>query len=182
MSYLRRYLIFLRRANNDGLFGNLKVALGLASLLLVLIGMILDFMFSSNLFLNGVKGLISILGGLSMFSFGYLYNSSKVEKILDSDRYYNPIRNRYSHKQRVNISTLVISVLSIILIIGDPESAIYTLKSILFVFLLLTMIAFARKQREEFIKGIYEFPDLKDMETRVRINREKEALKNKDKK
>lgn len=179
MPYFRRYLIALRRANNDGLFWNLPMFLGGLSVLAILLSILIDFLLPFNYFTNALKGFVAVGLGIMLFSSLYLFSSMSTEAKIENDRYYNPIRDRFSNKQRVNISIVIITIGGFVLLVSDPKSPIFTLKSGLFITLTLVMIAFARKQREEFLKDIYEIPDYRDMKPKKKIKKEEEEEEDK---
>lgn len=177
MTYFRRYLIALRRMNNDGLFWNFQAFLGIVSFVLCFLSILVDYWLPFNYFTNTLKGFVALFLGFILFSFLYLVMSRITEKKIDSDKYYNPIRNRFSHKQRVNISTVLLTLGIFILLVSNPNSPIFTLKSGLFISTCLGLLAFSRKQRDEFIKEIYEIPDYRDIKKKNKVEEENEDNK-----
>ena len=182
MSHFRRYLIALKRAQNDGLFHDLKKMLAFLSLLSIGFSLFIDWLLPPSFLSNGLKGVISILGGASVFSSSFLFASLRTDRIMDSDRYYNPIRKRFSYRQRVNISIVSGVFALLVILLGSPDSPIYTLKSTLFVAFVLTLVAFSRKNRDEFIREIHEIPDVKDIETYKRARKMREAKEKRESK
>ena len=168
MSYFRKYLITIRRFDNEGLFWNLQVVLLVASAIGIGLGLMFDLFFTSNYFLNMLKGVISILSGFLLFSGLHLILSKRTDRIMDNDNHYNPIRNRLSYKQRLNFSIAVGTIGVVLVLLGKVDSPTYTLKSILLITLLLSLLAFTRRTRVEFIKDIHEIHDIRDMSAESR--------------
>lgn len=166
MEYFRRYLIQIRRFQNEGLFWNLPLLFLIISIIGLTIGLIVDLFVPFNYVSNMFRGVIAIITGITMFSSSYLYTSNRRDKILIVDRYYKSVRERFSYKQRLNFSILVGTLSFLFVILGDKNSVIFTLKSSLFIFLILTLTAFTRRLRDEFIKDIFDIPDLRDLESK----------------
>lgn len=178
MEYLRSYLIFLRRKENEETKMKTSIVLLLTSLGGILLGFLLDLILPHQYFINMLRGVVSVIAGSALFSFGYLYVVKIGDKKISEDRYYQTLRERFSHKQRINFSiALSVIVISFILLSGSDGLA-FTLKSTLSVTAILSLVAFSRKNRSEFIKEIYEIPDVRDLEAK----KEKKAIIDKMKK
>lgn len=180
MSYFRKHLITIRRFDNEGLFWNLQVVLLIASAIGIGLGLMFDLFFTSNYFLNMLKGVISILSGFFLFSGLHLILSKRTDRIMDNDNHYNPIRNRLSYKQRLNFSIVVGAIGVVLVLLGKVDSPTYTLKSILLITLLLSLLAFTRRTRVEFIKDIHEIHDIRDMSAESRRMKLEEKAKERE--
>lgn len=168
MSYFRKYLITIRRFDNEGLFWNLQVVLFMLSVIGISFGFLLDLVFTPGFFMNMIKGIISILSGFTLFSALHLFTSKRTDVKMDNDVHYNPIRARLSYKQRLNFSIAVGTVGVLLVLLGNVSSPTYTLKSILLIALILSLVAFTRRRREEFIKDIHEIHDVRDLSSEAR--------------
>lgn len=180
MSYFRKYLISIRKFDNEGLFLNLQVLLFVLAIAGIGIGLLFDLVFSPNYFLNMLKGLVSIVSGLFLFSALHLYTSKRTDRIKDNDSHYNPIRARFSYKQRLNFSIAVATIGVVIVLLGSVDSPTYTLKSILLITLFLSLLAFTRRMRDEFIKDIHEIHDIRDLGSEADRLRKQKLKKEKE--
>ena len=173
METLRKYLISLRKFDNEGLFGNMTIFLLIISIIGILLGFTFDILLPINFFLNMLRGVVAIISGIALFSFGYLYTSKRSVERRRHDRYYQTVRERFSYRQRVNFSIALGSIASLFVLLGKPSSPLFTFKAILLISIAFTLIAFSRRLREEFIKDIHEIPDLRDLEKAAKLKRKK---------
>lgn len=176
MEYFRKYLISLRRAENDGLFWNLPIALLIASIIGMGMGLLLDLFLPNGFFTNMIRGVIAIITGVTLFSWGYLFTSKRTDKKRLADSYYQPVRERFSYRQRVNFSIAVMVILVMFVLLGNEDSLVFTLMAIILISTSLTLLAFTRRQRSEFIKDIYDLPDIKDLKSAARKRKLKQEL------
>lgn len=188
MEYFRRYLVFLRRYENEGLY-KMKVSTMalIASLVGIILGFLMDWLLPHGYFTNMFRGTLAVATGLILFSFSYLFAVDKANNKLVTDRYYKTVRERFSHRQRVNFSIAVGVLIASFILLSSADGLLFTLKAILAVFLIFTLIAFSRRNRSEFIKEIHEIPDIRDLETQrnrkmLAKERESKADKKKSKK
>lgn len=163
MEYFRNYLIFIRKKENT-YSSKIKFSnqLLIISIVGVLLGIIIDISLGFSHIFNTFRGVIAIITGLSLFTFGYIKKNARDQKKMSEDRFYLRIRERFSHKQRVNISIAVGAIAAGVILLSEFD-LFYTFKSALFVFSIFTLIAFSRKRRSEFIKGINNLPDIRDI-------------------
>lgn len=165
MEYFRKYLIYLRREENLQLYKlNVSTMMLIASLVGISLGFILDLLLPHNFLVNMIRGIIALLTGISLFSFSYLFTVKRTDQKLLKDRFYQTMRQRFSFRQRVNFSIVVGVFIASFILLGKNESLIFTFKSSIAVFVSIVLIAFCRRRRSEFIKGIYEIPDIRDLE------------------
>lgn len=162
MEYLRRYLIFARKSENRGLykwkFSTIMLSL---SIIGILIGFLLDYLLPFGYFPNMLRGIISLVTGFFLFTFGYLKMNSYTEMKVSKDELYQRMRERLSFKQRVNFSIVLGAITVAFLAIGDLDNW-YTFRSILSIFVAITLISFCRRRRSEFVKDVNEIPDFRD--------------------
>lgn len=185
IEYLRRFLIAIRKeSNRTDLKPTFEIRLIIGILIGAIIGATLDILIPYNFFLNMIRGIIANLVGFSMFSVAYVTNTKLRRAKIAKDQFYNPLRKRFSHKQRINLSILGGVVVVILVILGNKESPVYTLKASLAIASILILVTFSRAGRNEFIKNIYDLPDTKDLEFMTnRKNKQIEELNSlKDKK
>lgn len=172
MEYLRNYLIFLRRKENENLKMKPSIFMLLVSLVGISIGFLLDYLLPHSYFTNMLRGVVSVATGAALFSFSYLCAVKLGNKKMAEDRFYQTMRERFSHKQRINFSIAIGAFAFGFILLSGDASLIFTLKSSLAFFVGLSLITFSRKNRSEFIKGIYEIPDVRDLEA----SKEKKAI------
>lgn len=178
MEYFRRYLIFLRRKENeDNLLMRMSTTMLIASLVGIFIGVIFDWLIPHSYFPNMIRGVIAVVSGFTLFSYSYLMAVKWSDKRIAKDRYYKPTRERFSHRQRVNFSIAVGVLIVLFIMLSKSYGLTFTLKSIVAVYLAFVLTAFSRRNRNEFIKDIYEIPDIRDLET---AKRRKEAKSEKE--
>lgn len=187
MEYLRNYLIFLRKTENDNPY-KMKISTMalIASLVGISLGFIMDLLFPHEYFTNMIRGAIAVASGFSMFSFGYLFSYKKSREKSLADSYYKSPRERFSYRQRVNFSIASGVLISSFVMLSSNEGLTFTLKSILAIFIIFSLITFSRRSRREFIKDIHEIPDIRDLqkvkEERNKAQRRKEKLTEKTQK
>lgn len=166
MEYLRNYLIFLRKRENGDSKMKPSMFMLLVSTAGILIGILLDFIVPHGYFTNMLRGVVSVATGSALFSFSYLcavkFSRGKVAK----DRFYQSMRERFSHRQRINFSIAIGVIVASFILLSGSEGILFTLKTTLSIFVILSLIAFTRKNRSEFIKEIYEIPDVRDLDSK----------------
>lgn len=180
MSYFRQYLIRIRRIENLGYMNpNLSVRFLIAVGTGVFLGILADLLIPYLFFTNMIRGIIANIVGVSAASLIYLktVELEKANKL--SNRYYNPIRKRFSFKQRFNLSLIVGSISTIIFIITNGPGFTYTLFSSIYITIILVLIGFSRRSRDEFIKDSYEIPDIRDLDFMSKDNEEEVSLEEK---
>lgn len=176
MEYFRKYLIMIRREDNKvDLKPALSIRLLIVSMFGVVIGVLLDVLLPFNFFTNMIRGLIANIVGLSSASYLFLMATKIRKERIKKDQYYKPIRKRFSYRQRVNFSIMIGGITSLFVLLSGKPSAIYTLKAAISIQVVLTLIAFSRRDRSEFLKNIYEIPDIRDLEFMSKNN-----MKNKE--
>lgn len=174
MEYFRRFLLFLRRKENTdkSRLGFLK-KLMLGALTGITIGIVLDNFLPFNFVINMIRGIVANLTSIFLFGSLYLLNHKRNIKKASANRFYLPLRKKMSYNQRLNVSILI-GVLNIafLLMSGDP-SPVYTFKAIIVIVVTLCLMAFARRGRDEFLKSIYEIPDIRDLEFNRQVQKRK---------
>lgn len=170
MEYFRKFLIFLRQKDNSDMKPDFITRLALVSIASILLGFFVDFLFPFNFVLNGLRGFIVHLTGLSLFSFSYLASLRYSKYKLKNDRYYQKVRKRFSYRQRMNISVVLGSIAGLFVFLSTGENLAFTITSSLFVFMVLVLVAFSRRYRDEFLKDVYEIPDVRDLEFMTKKN------------
>ncbi|HHT97923.1 MAG TPA: hypothetical protein GXZ90_08540 [Clostridiales bacterium] len=165
MEYFRRYLIFIRKQDNKT---NLRPAFAgrllIISIISIIIGVLLDIFMPFNFFLNMIRGIIANIAGWSFASYAYLMAVRVRRYKVKLDKYYQPLRKRFSYTQRINISIMIGVFISILILSSGNPSPIYTLKAAIFILIIILLITFSRKDRSEFLKNIYDIPDVRDLE------------------
>lgn len=165
MENIRKYLIYLRKQENKD---NMKPAFAVRLVIIVLIGIIVgvlvDIFLPFMFFTNALRGIISLATGVSAASFVYLMEIKYKDKKMNEDRFYLPIRKRFSYRQRFNISVILGFIIVIFVLFVIKENFAYTLQSSIAIMLIFILIIFTRRYRDEFLKDIYEIPDTRDLE------------------
>lgn len=180
MEYFRRYLIFLRKHENlNELKFKVSTMTLIASIVGIILGFLMDLLLPHGYFTNMFRGVLAVATGLTLFSFSYLASVKRTDKKISSDRFYKTARARFSHRQRVNFSIAVGSIVLAFVLLSNSEGLSFTLKAILAVFITLVLIAFSRQNRSEFIKDIHEIPDVRDLEHKATMVKSAEKRKSK---
>lgn len=183
MEYFRKYLIFIRKKNNTlKIKPNLANTLLIGSIIGVAAGVLLDVFLPFQFFLNMVRGIIANVVGVALFSYLYLLITKTRNERIKKDKYYKPIRKRFSYRQRVNISIVIGAAIALFILLSGKTTPIYTLKSIIAITAALLLVAFSRRDRDEFIKSIYDIPDVRDLEFMSKKKEEKKSSVKKSKK
>lgn len=174
MEYLRKYLIYVRKTENLNPY---KMKLSIFTLFLgifgIMIGVLLDAVLPFSYFPNTLRGIIALITGATMFTFSYLKAVSYSTKKVREDRYYQKTRERFSYRQRANLSIVLGMILTIYVFITAQEGLMFTFNSSFAVFSMLVLLSFARRRRSEFIKDVYEIPDTRDLEKETRRKKKK---------
>lgn len=185
MEQIRKYILFLRKKDNqDNLKPTFAVRLLLVALASFLVSLLVDNFLPFNYWINMIRGVLACVLGLSLSSFVYIMSLRESDKRKSRDRYYLPVRMRFSYRQRVNLSIVLGVVLLILSFLGSKQDGIYTLKSSLIISSIFLLLTFVRRNRNEFIKDIYEIPDIRDLEfmkKKKERNQENELQKTKNK-
>lgn len=183
MEYFRRFLIALRREENDN---NYKFKVSTMALMVSLFGIfagiLLDVLLPFSYFPNMLRGVIAVITGVALFIISYLKATDFSNKKMQKDRYYRKVRERLSFRQRVNFSIAIGILLALFIMLSSNEGVMFTFKSILVIFLTIVLVAFCRRSRSEFIKGIYEIPDIRDLEAEKEQNKKKAERRSKEQK
>lgn len=164
MEYFRKFLIFLRRKDNTEMTPAFIVRLGITGVLSIAIGVVMDSFLPFNFVLNGLRGFVANLTGFSLYSLAYLISIRYSKNKLKDDRYYLTVRKRFSYRQRMNISIVLGTISGLFVFLTTRENFAFTLTSSFLIFTALVLIAFSRRNRDEFLKDIYEIPDVRDLE------------------
>lgn len=165
MEQIRKYILFLRKKDNqDNLKPTFAIRLLLVALASFLVSLLIDNFLPFNYWINMIRGVLACVLGLTFSSFVYIMSLRESEKRKSRDRYYLPVRRRFSYRQRVNLSIVLGIVLLILSFLGSKQDGIYTLKSSLIISSIFLLLTFVRRNRNEFIKDIYEIPDIRDLE------------------
>lgn len=165
IEYLRKFLIFIRKqSNRTDLNPVFEIRILIGIIIGVVGGIIIDVFLPYNFFLNMIRGVIANIVGFSIFSIAYVTNVKLRNKKIEKDNLYVSLRKRFSHQQRINLSILGGIILVLLILLTSKEGAAYTLKAGLAVTSILILLAFARSSRDEFIKNIFEIPDVRDLE------------------
>lgn len=185
MEQIRKYILFLRKKDNqDNLKPAFAIRLLLVALASFLVSLLVDNFLPFNYWINMIRGVLACVLGLSFSSFVYIMSLRESDKRKSRDRYYLPVRRRFSYRQRVNLSIVLGIVLLILSFLGSKQDGIYTLKSSLIISSIFLLLTFVRRHRNEFIKDIYEIPDIRDLEfmkKKKERNQENELQKTKNK-
>lgn len=164
MEYFRKFLIELRKLENkENQKTKFQTKLIIGAIIGSIIGVVIDVVLPFTFFINTIRGVIAFATALLLYSALYLYSIKIKEVRMKRDKYYVQIRKRFSFNQRLNISILIGTVVVVITILSGQPSAIYTFKAMLSIVIFTTLVAFSRRDRNEFLKSIYEIPDIRDL-------------------
>lgn len=179
IEYLRKFLIFIRKqGNREDLKPSFEYRLLLGAAIGFVLGVLLDTLLPFNFFFNMLRGVVANLVGFAIFSAIYIKISDMRRKKVNKDQYYKPIRNRLSYRQRVNFSIVIGAIVLVFIGLSTKQSPTYTFKASIAIIAIIGLLAFARPDRNEFIKDIYEIPDVRDLkfksETEKKVERDLE--------
>lgn len=166
MELFRKYLILLRKTDNTI---NLPTKITFSGWLLIAfilssaIGVILDITIPFNHFLNGLRGVIAVFAAGTGFSFLHIYQSNVLDARIAKDEFYKPFKKRLSYNQRFNLSLIVGGVTTAFVLFSGHPSPTYTLKATLGIIIFLLLLDFAKRDRSEFLKSVYDIPDVRDL-------------------
>lgn len=164
MEYFRKYLIFLRRQENlDDSKLTFSMKLLIASITGFVTGVILDSFLPFNFVVNMFRGLVANATAIVAFSFIYLFQTNYIDRKKAQNRHYRPLRKRLSYRQRLNASIAIGLLTSVLVLFNGNPSPLYTFKAVVAIVVIVFLISFTRKDRNEFLKSIYEIPDVRDM-------------------
>lgn len=171
MIYFRRMLLFIRRMNNKEMKPDFPGRLFIVAIVGTLLGVIIDTLLPFNFFINAIRGIIANIVGFSLF--GFIYSILLIQRrvIMKNNSLYVPLRQRFSFNQRVNISIVFSTIILFLMAISGSESSIYTLKGSVLIFSILMIILFVRKDRTEYLKDVYDIPDVRDIEFKSKKGR-----------
>lgn len=180
MEIFRKYLLLLRKQDNTrpAFAGRLLIGTFAG----IVVGIVVDIFLPFNFIINMLRGMIALVTGISTASFAYLMSIKYNDKKLEEDRFYLPVRKRFSYRQRLNISIVLGILIAIFTLLGTREDFAYTLKSSISIMLIFIIIAFARRYRDEFLKDIYGIPDVRDLEFMNKGKNSKKGNKKSNKK
>lgn len=180
MEYLRKFLIFLRKQDNqDNLKPAFIVRLLIITVVGIIVGILIDTFLPFNFFLNMIRGVIANTVGFASSSYLYLISLRFKRNKLIEDKYYQSIRKRFSYRQRVNISIVIGTIVAIFTLLGTKHNPAYTFRASLTIMSAIVLLMFTRRGRNEFLKDIYEIPDTRDLEFLSKKNKKKEDNENK---
>ena len=161
-----------RRDNKDPESNKFRITLGVIAIISLAVGILMDTLLPFNFILNGIRGFFAMSTALSSYALAYLISVDYSTKKRSEDRYYLMVRKRFSHRQRVNISIVTGAFVTLFVAFATRENFTFTMLSSFLIFTAVTLIAFVRRNRSEFIKDIYEIPDVRDVEFMTRNSNE----------
>lgn len=168
MNELRRFLIFLRKQRGTD-FRRTVIILPIIMILSMIIAYLADSFISWNFFFNLLRGAISIIVALSIFSLIYvLIPDIPTEK----DVILN-LRKTLSQKQRINLS-LLIAFISIVfnLLIVKAGSTIFTLSGGILFAIFFSLLVFVRPTHDEYLRYKNNIEDDRDIYVTEKENTE----------
>lgn len=183
MEYFRKFLILLRKKDHEENNHSFKIKLVGLTILGLSLGVLIDVFIQFGFLLNMIRGIIANLTALVLFSSVYLLYIEYINNKSKKDRYYKPFRKRFSYNQRINLSVLVGGLVFIFIILNGKPGPTYTASAALAISMVGFIAAFVRRDRNEFIKTIYEIPDVRDLEflSKNKKNKKKDKKKKKEK-
>lgn len=164
MEYFRKYLIYIRKLDNTEMKPRFIILMLIVSAISLLLGLIADMFLPINFGYNMIRAVIATVAGIASASY-YLVVLDRVnrDKHLVNNNYI-PFKKRLSYKQRSNISIIIGTFIALFILLSSKASLAFTFKTAFAIFTGIALTAFARKDRSEFLKDVYEIPDLRDLE------------------
>lgn len=181
MEYFRAFLIELRRRENEKketqlLFSTKLLIIGIVG---IIAGITLDLLLPFNFIFNMFRGVIANITGVATFSYSYILANKIGRDRLSKNQYYKTFRKRLSYRQRVNVSIFLGAITALFVLLSSQYAIVFTFKSSVAIFVALSLITFSRRDRNEFLKNIYDIPDLKDIEFLKKKSDKREKKKDK---
>lgn len=172
------------RSINASLNEKQKIFTGLIWLVLVGIGAAADKWLPFNYLFNTLRALIAIFIGVLLYSFIYLYLVRRANNILAKKEHYTTLRSRFSYKERINISVVMLGAWLLTLIMVTRENVFFTLFSSVLITAAIGILTFLRSSREEDATAKMGLDDARDIKFEKRrqeeIARRKEESTKKD--
>lgn len=157
-----------------------KIALIILECLLLVFGVVIDIFLPFNYFLNTLRAFIAVCSGVLLFSFAYLFANYRFEKKIQNGEDPIYFRDKFSKKERINISVILWGILFIITLFGANPNPFFTFLSSLEILSALSILTFVRSSREEDAQKKLGFEDYRDatlLERKMERKKEKEKLK-----
>lgn len=159
MLYIRKFLLKIRQIYYK-LNDKQRILIGLGTIVLIGCGMAIDYFIPFNYFINILRALIAVVVGVLIFSFAYMITLIRSEKKED----YIIFRERFSYKQRLNISVVLWGVQFILLLFSTNAGMFFTFISSIIISCALATLAFIRSTREENAQAQFGMQDYRDVE------------------
>lgn len=170
---IRKLLLTIRKKNSQ-LNDLQKIFIGIGLLFLIGFGILSDMFFPFTFWFNFIRAIISLMSALLWFSFLYIFSNWRMQRKIQTDEKYVPIRKRLTYRERRNISIFLWALLFIAVLLSNQKTLLYTfINSWVFVGA-LAILTFVRANREEFLRDKYGVPDPKDIDFDEKV---KENLK-----
>lgn len=154
---MRELLIWIR-SKSTSIFPTIVIISAIISLIT---GIILDIFIPYNFWYNMIRAILASVGAFGIFSFSYISittyrKANKIETLT--------LREQFSQKQRINLSLIggAILLLGYILLV-KPGKPIFTLYSSIMILYLITVIAFIRYTRDEYLRASAGVDDERDI-------------------
>lgn len=171
----------IRRANSRLSKKNKFLIIG-GMILILVASTIIDYFVPFNSITNTFRGAIALTEGLLVFSAVYLYVVKRHERIKEKEPDSKVLRERFSHKERINISIVMWAVWFLILLFTSKENLVFTNLSSALIASALGILTFVRSTREEDAIAKMGLEDSRDLKFEKRRKEEEERRKNEDKK
>lgn len=173
MEYFRKYLILIRKYDNTEMKPLFIIRMLILTTLGITGGILMDKLFPFNFIFNMIRGIFAVMTGVSSASYALIISSRFRKNKYIQNRNYTPLRKKFSFRQRTNFSIIIGAFVFLFILLSNKSNLVFTLKTSISIFLMIILIAFARKDRNEFLKNIYEIPDIRDLEFSKRKNDKK---------
>ena len=180
MEYFRKYLILIRKLDNTEMKPLFIIRMIILTLLGVMGGILMDKFLPFNFIFNMIRGIFAILTGVSSASYILIVSSRLRKNKYMQDRHYVSLRKKFSFRQRTNFAIIIGSFVFLFILLSNKANLVFTFKTSISITIGILLIAFARKDRNEFLKDIYDIPDIRDLEfSKIKKERIKKSKKNK---
>lgn len=163
MVYIRKLLFFIRKTNSK-LNEKQKILSFIGWILLIGLGVVIDLFVPFNYFTNILRSGIALAISLYTFSLVYILTLNRIEKLSNTEAIsYVPLKERFSYKQRVNISVVLWGALLIFALLGSKENPFFTAYSSLIITFAFGILTFVRSTRDETQSTGIGFEDPRDI-------------------
>lgn len=185
MIYIRNLLKKIRQVNAR-LNEKQRIAIVMGVILMAVVGFVADNFLPFGFVLNTLRAAFAIVEGALIFSILYLLSIKRNNPSSNEETEKLTMRERFSYKERVNISVILWAIWFLVLLFTSKENTFFTNLSSVLIAAAIAILAFVRSTRDEDAKARMGLEDARDLMFEKRrkeeeLRREEEEKSNKQK-